>query len=136
MNGFVGSLFSDFFFWYLYIKKSYHPPFWVSVWNILVVNLQILAYLDSRGSPFFILRVFSFCMQMLFHTNSYVFSIAIFLLVTFEFVVLNSYLKTYKFVVFSRPFTSLHVVNIEFVVFHGHNIRVHMWPANKDDMNS
>ncbi len=39
------------------------------------------------------LDFFSFCMQTLFHTNSYVFSIAIFFwLVTNEFVALNSYL--------------------------------------------
>ncbi len=67
---------------------------------------------------------------MLFLTNSYVFSIAnLFWLVTYEFVVLNLYLKTYKFVVFSRPYplvwaepktiaTSTILDLIKFVLYH------------------
>ncbi len=67
------------FFGYLYIKKIVRSPF--LGWCLKYFGSK---FTDSRipglkgDSPFLILKFFSFCMQMLFHMNSYVFSITFF----------------------------------------------------------
>ncbi len=65
-NGFVRSLFSDVFLGYLYIKNSHNPLFFVGVWNIFVVNVQIPAYLGSRGSPRCFIRIHMFFLSLIF----------------------------------------------------------------------
>ncbi len=77
------------YFGYLYIKISYDHSFWVGVWNILVVNLQIPAYLGSRMSPFFIpkfflsvckccfIRICMFFLSLIFLVNHFWFLLAL-----------------------------------------------------------
>jgi hypothetical protein len=85
-NGFVGSLFSDVFLGYLYIKKIVQSTFFG--WCLKYFRSKCT---DSR-IPGLKGNFFSFCMLALFHTNSNVFSIAnFFWLVMYKFVVLNSY---------------------------------------------
>jgi hypothetical protein len=92
-NGFVGSLFSDGFLGYLYIKKIVQSTF--SGWCLKYFRSKCTDFRipGLEGEPLFLyLEFFSFLMQALFHMNSYVFFIANFVwLVTYEFVVLNSY---------------------------------------------
>ncbi len=82
-NEFVQSHFQDCFLGVLYIKKLYHPPFFVCVWNFFVPIVQIPTYLGSRGLPFFgqnfFLSVCKRCFIRIHVQDSYDFWLLIFL---------------------------------------------------------